>query len=34
MLFRFSVYLKGVVPLEAHISKKVLVLTAPKPFTM
>ena len=34
MCFRFSVYLKGVVPLEAHVSKKVQVLTATKPFTM
>ena len=34
MLFRFSVYLKGVVPLQAFVSKKVQVLNAPKPFTM
>ena len=34
MLFRFSVYLKGVVPLQAYVSKKVQVLNASKPFTM
>jgi len=34
MIFRFSVYLKGVVPLQAYVSKKVLVLNAPKRFTM
>ena len=34
MIFRFSVYLKGVVPLQAYVSKKVLTLNAPKPFTM
>ena len=34
MLFRFSVYLKGVVPLEAYVSNKVQVLNATKPFTM
>ena len=34
MLFRFSVYLKGVVPLQAYVSKQVQVLNAPKPFTM
>lgn len=34
MIFRFSVYLKGIVPLQAYVSKKVLTLNAPKPFTM
>lgn len=34
MLFRFSVYLKGVVPLQAYVSKQVQVLNAPKPFTL
>ena len=34
MLLRFSVYLKGVVPLEAYVSNKVQVLNATKPFTM
>ena len=34
MIFRCSVYLKSVVPLQAYVSKKVQVLNAPKPFTM
>ena len=34
MTMRYSVYLKGVVPLQAFVSKKVQVLNAPKPFTM
>ena len=34
MIFRFSVFLKSVVPLQAYVSKKVQVLNAPKPFTI
>ena len=34
MLLRFSVFIKGVVPLQAYVSKRVQVLNAPKPFTM
>ena len=34
MLLRYSVYLKGIVPLQAYVSKQVQVLNAPKPFTM
>lgn len=34
MIFRYSVYLKGIVPLQAFVSKKVQVLNATKPFTM
>ena len=34
MIFRFSVFLKSVVPLQAFVSKRVQVLNAPKPFTM
>ena len=34
MIFRFSVYLKSVVPLQAYVSKKIQVLYAPKPFSM
>lgn len=33
MLFRYSVYVKGIVPLEAYVSKQVQVLNAPKPFS-
>jgi len=34
IMCRYSVYLKGVVPLEAHVSKRVQVLNAAKKFTM
>mmetsp|Transcript_19678 Transcript_19678/g.26618 ORF Transcript_19678/g.26618 Transcript_19678/m.26618 type:complete len:191 (-) Transcript_19678:154-726(-) len=34
LLFRYSLYLKGVVPLQAYVSAKPQVLTAAKPFTM
>ena len=34
MLCRFSVYVKGIVPLEAYVSKQVQVLNAPKPFNL
>ena len=33
MTFRFSLFLKSVVPLQAYVSKKVQVLTAPKKFS-
>ena len=34
IIFRYSVYLKGVVPLQAFLSQKVQVMSAAKPFTM
>lgn len=34
LVFRYSLYLKGVVPLQAFMSQKVLVMSAVKPFTM
>ena len=33
MILRFSVYVKSCVPLQAYVSKKVQVLTAPNKFT-
>ena len=33
MTFRFTVFVKSIVPLQAYVSDKVLVLSAPSPFS-